>query len=136
MSWAEPSGFVVALVLAAAAGAQQTLVVDPVAGPFFDLPPAVAAARPGDRIEARAGNYGGITVVRGVEIYATGAATIAFVVVTGVPQGEVVVLDGFAVPTLHQPNVEVDGCLGRWCCVGSAARGRCAVRSRSPTPLP
>jgi len=47
-----------ALLVATAAAQDGVLVVDAAGGPgsqFTDIPPAVAAARPGDRIVVRAG---------------------------------------------------------------------------------
>ena len=72
-------GLVLLPALAATSAAQQrTLVVDAAAGPFFDLPPAVAASRPGDRIEVHAAAvpYSYTTITTGLDIDAQAGAVV------------------------------------------------------------
>lgn len=66
--------------------AQRTWIVDAANGPgtdFTDLPPAVAAAAPGDLLLARTGSYNGFATSIGIHVVALGTCTIAPTVVGG-----------------------------------------------------
>jgi hypothetical protein len=88
-------------MLAAPLSAQRTWVVDLAGGPgthFTDIPPAVAAASAGDRIEVRgAGPYSGFTLRRGIDVEAVSRALVMFISVQGVPAGERAWVSGFDV---------------------------------------
>ncbi|MEZ5965249.1 MAG: hypothetical protein R3F56_15555 [Planctomycetota bacterium] len=84
--------------------AQRTWIVDALSGPgthFTDLPPAVAAAAPGDLLLVRTGSYNGFSTSIGIHVVAIGACTIAptvlgkNVVVTNLPAGQTFTLHGF-----------------------------------------
>ncbi len=87
------------LLLSAALTAQTTWVVDAGGGGhFLDVPPAIAAAQPGDRIVVQgAHTYSAFVVDRGVDVEAVAAAVVPTVEVVGVPAGERARVAGFRV---------------------------------------
>src|SRR5262245_38667532 len=78
---------------------QRTWVVDGAGGgDFRDIQPAVDASAPGDRIEIRAGRYGGFAVRTGIDIDgAAGVIASGPVVVTDLPAGQWLRLCGIEV---------------------------------------
>src|SRR5262245_55337300 len=89
--------------------AQRTWIVDAAGGAgvhFTDIPPAVAAASPGDRIEVRgAGRYSGFVLLRGVDVEAVARAVVPWISVQGLPSGERAWISGFdVVPDLLAPR--------------------------------
>ncbi|HLU38404.1 MAG TPA: hypothetical protein VK081_03410, partial [Planctomycetota bacterium] len=81
------------LATAPAALAQRTWVVDVNNGPgtdFFDIPPAVAAAAPGDLIVVRAGQYNGFSTNKGLRMVGEGAVLLA----PSAPGGKALIVDG------------------------------------------
>ena len=86
------------LLLAASIAAQRTWIVDQTGGgDFTDIPPAVAAASPGDTVWVRSdGQYTSPTTSKGLRIVTTAAAAPQGVlVVQGLPAGQELVLSGF-----------------------------------------
>lgn len=114
-----------ALLAGAPVLAQQTWVVDPVAGPgvhFTDIPPAVAAAAPGDRIEVRGSTvsvptYSPFVVSKSLDIEAVQGASVYYFRVENLPAGGVVRVAGLHCeprPTYLTPDdcVLVRNCQG------------------------
>ena len=100
---------IASLALANVAAAQsQTIVVDEAGGPgsqFTDLPPAVAAASPGDVIKVRAGAYTAFTLSKNVTIVGEwGVVVDPGIVVTGIPPGDEAVLAYLDCGTLQVTN--------------------------------
>jgi hypothetical protein len=86
--------------LAAPLAAQQrTLVVDAAAGPFFDLPDAVAASRPGDRIEIHGAPapYSATTISHGLDLDASAGAQVASLTIQNLAAIHAVRVEGLAV---------------------------------------
>ncbi|HTF87086.1 MAG TPA: hypothetical protein VK843_01670 [Planctomycetota bacterium] len=88
-----------------------TWIVDQANGPgahFTTIPPAIAAAAPGDVILVRHGYYGGFTLTRGMTVLGQGLVEIfpGSVAVSAVPAGEVAALCNF------RSYVAVDNCTG------------------------
>jgi hypothetical protein len=107
------------LLLATSLAAQRTWIVDAAGGPgvFLDIPPAIAAASPGDRIEVRGtGPYSEFTAARGVDIEALASAGVPRFTVQGVPVGESARIAGFAVGTpvlqFFDSLIQVANCQG------------------------
>ncbi|MBK8976814.1 MAG: hypothetical protein IPM29_12925 [Planctomycetes bacterium] len=105
--------------LTGALAAQTTWIVDAGGGgSFVDLPPAVAAAQPGDLILVRAGVYSPVTVSKGLRIVGDPGATLwslssPLVVVDRLPAGETFVLQGIDATTSGGPGgVRVLDCAG------------------------
>jgi len=90
---------------------QRTLVVDRLSGPFTQIADAVAAARPGDRIEVHPGSYSRFTVSIGVDIDAAlggqGRSTSSFSV-TNLPANQAVRIQGI----LYAEYSDVTNCAG------------------------
>lgn len=90
-----------ACVILSGAFAQQTFVVDSSGGgQFTEVPPAIAAAAPGDTILVRAGNYGSFLVDKGVRLLADPGVLVddvfgGTVSVSNVPLGQSAVVRGF-----------------------------------------
>lgn len=94
-----------------------TWIVDASNGPgtnFTDIPPALAAAAPGDVIIVRAGSYSGFTLNRGITLLGSpGAQTLNHIVINSVPAGEIAVLSGLApVVSNWSYKVAVQVCTG------------------------
>jgi hypothetical protein len=97
-------------------------IVDQRGGPgvdFTDIPPAVAAARPGDRIEVRAAAqaYTEFTLRAGVDMHAEPGVMVPRIEVRDVPAAETAVLRGFTLwgeqpPLTFAGRVTVAGCAG------------------------
>lgn len=81
---------VIASLLGSGLAAQATWIVDAAGGGnFLDIPPAIAAAAPGDHIEVRgSGSYSAFVLDRGVELWAPQHATVPTIEVVGVPLGQ------------------------------------------------
>src|SRR5258705_24481 len=89
-----------AVALGAALAAQQrTLVVDAGTGPFFDLPPAIAASQPGDRIEIHAAPspYSAATIAHGLDLDAQPGAQVASLTIQNLQSFHAVRVEGLAV---------------------------------------
>lgn len=89
-----------------------TWIVDANNGPgtnFTDIPPAVAAAAPGDVIVVRHGSYSGFTLGRGVTILGQGGVAIGIggAVISSVPAGEIA-----ALCNVQSSGSLVSGCAG------------------------
>lgn len=85
------------LSLAPFATAADTIVVDDDGGPgvdFTNLPPAIAAADPGDLIVVRAGSYTWITLDKGLRILAEPGVTLPLVEIRLVPADQLVHVSG------------------------------------------
>lgn len=82
--------FVLAALLGSSLFAQTTWIVDANGGgSFLDIPPAIAAAAPGDHIEVRGtGSYSAFVLDRGVDLFAPQHATVPTIEVVGVPTGQ------------------------------------------------
>lgn len=65
--------------------AQRTLVVDRATGPYYEVSAAVAASRPGDRIEVHPGQYSAVTISHGLDVYAPQGARVAVSVLSLAP---------------------------------------------------
>lgn len=83
-----------------AIAAQTTWIVDAAGGGHFtDIPPAIAAASPGDHIEVRGtATYSAFVVDRGVDIFTRSRAATPTIEVIGVPAGQHARVTGFDVP--------------------------------------
>lgn len=106
---------VAALVVATSAPAQQTWVVAQQLGPgvdFTDIPPAIAAAAPGDRIEvlgttSLTPTYTSFVVDKSLDVEALDAALIRSIRVENLSAGEAVRISGFrceTIPTWQAPD--------------------------------
>jgi hypothetical protein len=108
------------------AGAQNTWIVDALNRPgthFTDLPPAVAAASPGDVLFVRydGGPYNSFSTSKGLTICSeAGSPSLRTdangpVTVTNLPAGQQFTLRGFdVVPrNITGPNIQISGCSGR-----------------------
>lgn len=108
-----------ALSISCALAAQSTLIVDAAGnGNYLDLPPAVAAAQPGDLVLVRAGTYSSTTVRIGIRIVGEPGATVFGGFATGliidhVPAGQCCVVRGIGTMTLGGPTLQVLDCLGQ-----------------------
>lgn len=113
------------LLLPAPIAAQRTWVVDRVAGPgvdFTDIPPAVGAAAPWDRIEVRgstplAPTYSSFVVDKPLDVEATQGAAVYYFRVENLAAGEVARVFGFRCEprptgTLRDQCVMVRNCAG------------------------
>ena len=113
---------VASFALASVVSQQRTLVVDQAAGPYTEISAAIAAARPGDRIEVRPGVYSSFTVSIGLEIVAPLGGAIVFpaasISILNVPAQQAVRLDGLELDgTVYFGNVTpatflISGCAG------------------------
>src|SRR5262245_38115200 len=93
------------LLLAALSPAQRTWIVDKAGGAgvdFADIPPAIAAAAPGDTVRVLGSssvNYSGFTLSKGLLVEAPGGAGIlsigTSIVITQLPAGQVAIVSGF-----------------------------------------
>jgi hypothetical protein len=83
----------------AARRAAAPLVVDAAAGPFFDLPAAVAASRPGDRIEIHRAPtpYSATTISHGLDLDAAAGAQVAALTILNLAPIHAVRVEGLAV---------------------------------------
>src|SRR5436190_21250590 len=96
------------LLLAALAPGQRTWIVNKAGGAgvdFTDIPPAIAAAAPGDTVRVLGNSnvlYSAFTLSKGITIAADNGAGIGgitsspFVVVMGLPVGQVARIDGLS----------------------------------------
>ena len=107
------------LCLVATAAAQTTWIVAAAGGGhFLDIPPAVAAASPGDTLLVRAGNYTSFVVSKGIRIVGENGAAVtsgsaAAVTIDRVPGGETCVVRGLAAAVFGFPlPVVARDCLG------------------------
>lgn len=104
-------GIIGLLSLAAPLLAQRTWTVDRSNGPgtdFTDLPPAVAAAAPGDTILVRAGAYASTTIRKGVRLLGQGQVQVANLTLDALPSQQEFVAKGLGVTQLTTQN-----CVGR-----------------------
>ncbi|HET6204882.1 MAG TPA: hypothetical protein VFI25_18995 [Planctomycetota bacterium] len=95
--------------------AQTTWIVDSAGGgQFTDIPPAIAAASPGDRIVVvGAGPYSAFVLDKGLDIEAVASAFTPRIEVVGVPAGQRARVAGFRLQIQPgPPQVSVDSCLG------------------------
>ncbi|MCA8944117.1 MAG: hypothetical protein KDB80_16250 [Planctomycetes bacterium] len=86
-----------AVALSVSLSGQQVLIVDSAGGGgFTDIPPAIAAASPGDAILVRTGAYTGFSLDKGLKlVFEPGTEMLpAEVYVNAVPVGQTVVLSG------------------------------------------
>jgi len=104
------NGFALALSLSALGGVVRAADVDVAAGStiivddtwwldvdFLDIPPAVAAARPGDRIIVRSGAYSGFTLFEGIKVLGeSGVKVQGDIVVSDLPPGRRAILAGMS----------------------------------------
>ena len=112
----------IACLCVAAAPGQRTLIVDPVAGPFHTIPPAIAAAAPGDTVLVRAGTYRDPLVIdKGIRLIGQGATLVpplnrVSVLMRDLPAQQTFCLAGFRagrLPPLTNPSrIEVSRCAG------------------------
>jgi hypothetical protein len=106
-----------ALAAAPFVAAQTTFVVDANgSGHFRDIPPAILAASPGDRIEILPGSYSAFTVRAGLDIEATrGGVSVPWARVESVPAGQWLRLDRLEIRETTSsgvPGLVVTGCAG------------------------
>lgn len=101
-------GTAVALLILAPAAFANTFVIDDDGGPsvdFTDLPPAIAAAAPGDVLLVRAGNYTSFTLSKGILILGAAGAFVggpsSVIAVDSVPAGQIAVLADLKTGTLR-----------------------------------
>jgi len=93
-----------------------TWIVDQANGPgtnFTDIPPAIAAAVPGDVLIVRTGTYSPFTLQHGLTILgqSTSVKTSGGIVLSGVPEGETAVLYNVE-PLLSWNPIVISGCRG------------------------
>ncbi len=101
------------LLAATAATAQQTLVVDQAGtGQFTDIPPAIAAAAPGDRVLVLAGRYSAFTVDKPITVTTNEAVNVPSIHVQGIGAGSTCVVAGFTL-FWHPVRLSVQNCPGR-----------------------
>jgi hypothetical protein len=105
------------LALPATLPAQRTWVVSRAGGPgvdFVDLPPAIAAAAPGDRVVVLLGEtYSPFVVDKGVHVEALQGAGVPRFRVEGVPAGQAASVSGFLVRgAVPSDRAEVHDCAG------------------------
>jgi len=96
--------------LSSLALAQSTYVVDDSGGPgvnFTDLPTAIAAASPGDRLLVQEGSYSSFVLDKGLAVLAQGSVQTGDVTVTGIPAGDVAVLAG-----MNTRVIDISQCAG------------------------
>lgn len=125
-----------ALLLAAPGLAQRTWIVAPQPGPgvdFTDLPPAIAVAAPGDRIEASGtssllATYSSIFVDKALDIEATQAARMDSIRVENLPAGQLVRIAGFRCVTTPT-NAAPDNCLLIRNCAGTVLLTNLDIRN-------
>ncbi|MBK8978819.1 MAG: hypothetical protein IPM29_23205 [Planctomycetes bacterium] len=111
MRWIDCSTF--AVLLAATATGQPTLVVDRAGtGHFTDIPAAIAAAAPGDRVLVLGGRYSSFTVDKPIVVTTNAAAEVSQITVRGVPAGSTCVVAGFVALGLPSAVYVLD-CPGR-----------------------
>ncbi len=112
---------VAVVFLSLSLAAQSTLIVDSSGGGnFLDLPPAIAAAQPGDLVLVRPGYYSGATVSIGIRIVGLPGAMIADypglgpeLLVDRVPAGQTCVVRGFGFSSVVALSVQVLDCQGQ-----------------------
>ena len=85
--------------------AQQTFIVSAAGGgQFTDIPPAIAAAAPGDTLLVRPGQYSAFTVGKGIRIIGDPGAVagnpFSAIQIRGLPAGQALVVQGLAANTL------------------------------------
>lgn len=108
------------LVLLATAAGQNTWIVDAGGGGnFLDIPPALAAAQPGDTPIVRAGSYSAALVNEGIRIVGESGAVVGAggttpaITVDRLPAGETCVVRGLSLsPFSAGIQVQVQDCLG------------------------
>jgi hypothetical protein len=88
-----------AALIAPLAAQQRTLVVDAAAGPFFDRPAAVAASRPGDRIEIHRAPtpYSATTISHGLDLDTAAGSQVAALTIQNLAAIHAVRVEGLAV---------------------------------------
>ncbi len=105
-----------ALVALNSLGLCNTWIVDQLNGPgtnFIDIPPAIAAAAPGDVILVRPGTYASFTLSRGMSILGQGVVkTSGDIVVSSVPVGEVAVICNVEPVTVLYNEIRISTCAG------------------------
>ncbi len=105
------------LLIAASAAAQNVLVVaSGGGGAFFDIPPAIAAAAPGDILEVRAGTYSPFLLNKPLFVLADPGTTIlqqqVGVRVQGIATGEVAVVRGLTLQSTLPNSLTIEDCAG------------------------
>ena len=127
----------VSFFLLGGAIAQTTWIVDATGnGNFRDLPPAVAAAQPGDILVVRAGSYSAFTVNRGIRIVGEPGAMVTsttMATIARVPAGETCLVRGLAQTPFSDSSFSVQDCLGHVHLEGMQLRGIDVLRSRQVT---
>lgn len=134
---------VVVPILAASVAAQRTWVVDLVAGPgvdFTDIPPAVAAAAPGDRIEIRgntalAPTYSSFVVTKPLDIEAIQGAKVLFFRVENLTNGQVARIAGVHCEPRTTSAVPEE-CVMVRNCAGPVLLANLDIRNRSAYQIP
>jgi hypothetical protein len=103
------ASFVLGVAALATQAIASTYVVDQSGGgQFTDIPPAIAAAQPGDVLLVMHGSYSAFTLDKGLTIIGYGNPTVAgTAAVSSVPLGQTAVLSSLA-PT----DLSIAGCLG------------------------
>ena len=105
-------------LLSSATAAQHTWSVDDKGGgDFTDLPPAIAAAQPGDILVVRAGTYSNAVVSKGLRIVGDPGATAGalfqpMLTVDGVPFGQTLLWRGIGVAGVNRVDVDIKRCRG------------------------
>lgn len=111
MEWSSGIAVTAVAVLLAAKSLASTYVVDSHGGPgvdFTDLPPAVAAALPGDVLLVRSGAYSSFLCSQGITILGYGSPIVdGAAMVFWVPADQVAIVTGLAAT-----NLVVSGCEG------------------------
>lgn len=93
---------------------QTTWYVDPGGGGHFvDIPPAIAAASPGDRIVVAAGSYSAVVLDKGVDIDGTAGALVPSITVTGVPVGQRARVARLEIAMASPLQVSIENCAGQ-----------------------
>jgi hypothetical protein len=129
-----------AVVLSCALAAQSTWIVDASgSGNFLDLPPAIAAAQPGDLVLVRPGSYSPATIGIGIRVVgAPGAGIVSrlpalpYLVVDGIPAGQTCVVRGFE---FWNVVLQVRNCRGQVHLEDLAQRSRIEVQGSSAVSL-
>jgi hypothetical protein len=94
-----PTPILVGVLAGSLAAQQRTLVVDASSGPFFDLPAAVLASQPGDRIEVHAAAvpYRLTQISHGLDVDASPGAVVGGLEINNLPPEQAVRIDGLTV---------------------------------------
>ncbi len=110
-------GLLLAVLVAAAAPAQRTWIVDANNGPgtnFTDLPPAVAAAQANDIILVRTGDYSPTTITKGIRVVGAwgGVYMVPLLTVRDLPAGEYCAIKGLFGPGTGASRIIIENNVG------------------------